>query len=231
MKKLLILILTLCVVLCPAALADTEITVQGTGTIRTTPDVVYISLGAEESGEDVAAIQAQLNTRINAIIDVLTGEECAVADKDIRTGNYSIYRRYYDDYGNPTKDYVASCMLNVTVRDIEKAGKVIDAAFAAGANTLGNVAFSVDDDGTLSDQALELAVQDGMHRAQVIAGAAGIQLPAVPTRVSEGTQVSYFSANNAPLAREAATDGVATKLMAGSVEISATVTVTYVIDD
>ena len=121
-------------------------------------------------------------------------------------------------------------MLNVTVRDIEKAGSVIDAAFAAGANTLGNVFFSVDDDGTLSDRALELAVEDGMHRAQVIAGAAGIQLPACPTRVSEGVEVSYRPAN-AVARSEATSDGAATKLMSGSVEISATVTVTYVIDD
>ncbi|MBR3502865.1 MAG: SIMPL domain-containing protein [Clostridia bacterium] len=231
MKKLLILILALCVAVCSAALADTEITVQGTGVIRTAPDIAVISLGVEESGEDVAAIQSQLNARINAIIAALTGEAGGIAEEDVQTGNYSIYRRYYDDYGNPTKDYVASCMLNVTVRDIEKAGGVIDAAFAAGANTLGNVSFSVDDDGTLADRALELAVEDGMHRAQVIAGAAGVQLPACPSRVSEGAEVSYVTFNSMARSEDVASGKTATKLMGGSVEISATVTVTYDVDD
>ena len=229
MKKLLILVLALCVVLCPAALADSEITVQGTGVIRTAPDIAVISVGAEESGEDVAAIQAQLNTRINGLIAALTGEACGIAEEDIQTNNYSIYRRYYDDYGNPTKDYVASCSLNVVVRDIEKAGGIIDAAFAAGANTLGNVSFSVADDGTLSDKALELAVADGMHRAQIIAGAAGIELPAVPSRVSEAAEVFYRSSNT--MARSMAEDYAGTRIMSGSVEITANVTVTYIIKD
>ena len=229
MKKLLILVLALCVVLCPAALADSEITVQGTGVIRTAPDIAVISVGAEESGEDVAAIQAQLNTRINGLIAALTGEACGIAEEDIQTNNYSIYRRYYDDYGNPTKDYVASCSLNVVVRDIEKAGGIIDAAFAAGANTLGNVSFSVADDGTLSDKALELAVADGMHRAQIIAGAAGIELPAVPSRVSEAAEVFYRSSNT--MAKSMAEDSAGTRIMSGSVEITANVTVTYIIKD
>ncbi len=229
MKKLLILVLALCVVLCPAALADSEITVQGTGVIRTAPDIAVISVGAEESGEDVAAIQAQLNTRINGLIAALTGEACGIAEEDIQTNNYSIYRRYYDDYGNPTKDYVASCSLNVVVRDIEKAGGIIDAAFAAGANTLGNVSFSVADDGTLSDKALELAVADGMHRAQIIAGAAGIELPAVPSRVSEAAEVFYRSSNT--VAKSMAEDSAGTRIMSGSVEITANVTVTYIIKD
>ena len=229
MKKLLILVLALCVVLCPAALADSEITVQGTGVIRTAPDIAVISVGAEESGEDVAAIQAQLNTRINGLIAALTGEACGIAEEDIQTNNYSIYRRYYDDYGNPTKDYVASCSLNVVVRDIEKAGGIIDAAFAAGANTLGNVSFSVADDGTLSDKALELAVADGMHRAQIIAGAAGIELPAVPSRVSEAAEVFYRSSNT--MAKSMAEDSAGTRIMSGSVEITANVTVTYFIKD
>ena len=224
MKKLLILVLALCVVLCPAALADSEITVQGTGVIRTAPDIAVISVGAEESGEDVAAIQAQLNTRINGLIAALTGEACGIAEEDIQTNNYSIYRRYYDDYGNPTKDYVASCSLNVVVRDIEKAGGIIDAAFAAGANTLGNVSFSVADDGTL-----ELAVADGMHRAQIIAGAAGIELPAVPSRVSEAAEVFYRSSNT--MAKSMAEDSAGTRIMSGSVEITANVTVTYIIKD
>ena len=228
MKKLFAAMLALCLMLYPAALADPEITVQGIGTVRTAPDIAVISLGAEESGEDVAAIQTAVNEKINAIIEALV--ESGVAEEDIQTANFNIYRRYYDDYGNPTKDYVASCSLNITVREIEKAGNVIDIAFTAGANTLGNVMFSIEDDGALADKALELAVADGMHRAQVIASAAGIQLPAVPTRVTEGADV-YYRPTNAVFKSEAASDGAATRIMSGMVEISATVTVSYDIDD
>ena len=236
MKKLLIALLMLGLVLCPAALADPEITVQGTGVIRTSPDIAVISLGAEAFGEDVALIQAEVNGKINAIIDALT-DEGGIAGEDIQTGSYSIYRQYYDDYGNPTKNYVASCSLNVTVREVENAGSAIDLAFAAGANVLNNVSFRVeDDDGALADRALELAVADGIHRAQVIANAAGLALPAAPSRISQATDV-YFYANNSrgvgmdemPVAAETAAPS--TRTMAGLVVISATVSMTYEIED
>lgn len=231
MKKLFAVMLALCLLLAPAALADPEITVQGVGTIRTSPDIAIISLGAEESGEDVAAIQAALNVRINAVIDALTGED-GIDENDIQTSNYSIYRRYYDDYGEPSRDYVAACTLNVTVRDVERAGSVIDTAFAAGANRLDNVSFSVEDDGALSDKALAMAVADGMHRAQVIADAAGITLPPVPDRITESADVYYYSnASRAVPAADEAGGNTSTRLMGAMVRITATVTVTYDLDD
>ncbi len=230
MKKLIVFALALCLLLCPAALADSEITVQGTGTVRTAPDIAVISLGAEECGEDVSSIQAALNTRINAIIAVLTGE-IGIAEEDVQTGSYSIYRRYYDDYGNPTRDYVASCSLNVTVRKVEDTGGVIDASFAAGANRLDNVSFGVEDDGSLADKALELAVADGIHRAQVIAGAAGLTLPAAPKRITESGEINYFSNVSRSTAFDEAGKGAGTTIMGAMVKVSATVTVTYEIDD
>ncbi len=230
MKKLFVVLLALCLLLCPAALADSEITVQGTGTVRTAPDIAVIALGAEESGEDVSSIQAALNARINAIIAALTGEG-GIAEEDVQTGNYSIYRRYYDDYGNPTKDYVASCTLNITVRDVEKAGGVIDTSFAAGANRLDNVSFGVEDDGSLADKALELAVADGIHRAQVIANAAGLTLPAAPERITESGEINYYSNVTRASAFDEAGPAGGTTIMGAMVKITATVTVTYEIKD
>ena len=230
MKKLIVALLALCLALSPAALADSEITVQGLGTVRTAPDIAVISLGAEEVGEDVAAIQSAVNQRIDAVIEALTGEG-GIAGEDIQTNDYSIYRRWYDNFGNPVNDFVASCALRVVVRDIDQAGAVVDLAFKAGANTLNDISFSIADTSELADKALALAVADGMHRAQIIAGAAGITLPAVPTRVSEGAEV-YYSANTSRAMVEKSAGGADdTQLMAGTVEITANVNVTYVIKD
>ena len=233
MKKRIFALLILCLFLFPAALADSEITVQGTGTIRTSPDIAVITLGAEASGEDVAVIQAEVNEKINAVIEALTGEG-GIAEEDIQTSDYSIYRRYYDDYGNPVQGYVASCALNVTVREVENAGSAIDLAFAAGANVLNDVSFRVEDDGSLADRALELAVADGMHRAQVIADAAGLGLPAAPSSISQAWDVSYYTNNARGMDSGKLTESAAdasTRTMAGMVVISATVSMTYEIDD
>ena len=230
MKKLIPIVLALCLLFCSAALADTEITVQGLGTVRTAPDIAVISLGAEEIGEDVAAIQSAVNQRVNAIIGALTGEG-GIAEEDIQTSDYNIYRRWYDNYGNPVNDFVANCSLRVVVRDIDQAGAVVDLAFKAGANTLNDISFSVADTSELADNALTLAVEDGIHRAQVIAKAAGVELPAVPTRVSETGDVYYRANTSSAMVEKFAGAADTTQLMAGTVEITANVTVTYVIKE
>ena len=230
MKRLTVLILAICLLVTPAALADRTISVQGTGVIRTTPDVAVISLGAEAYGEDVSSIQKSVNESINNIIDTLTNE-FDIPQESIQTGNYSIYRRYYDDYGNPSREYVATCMLNVTVTDIDKAGAVIDAAFTAGANTMGSVTFSVRDQSTLADTALSLAVENAIHRARVIAAAAGLTLDDIPTVITEGIDNGYVTNTYRSSMTEDAAAGASSKIMGGTVEISATVTVTYIIKE
>ncbi|MBO4297380.1 MAG: SIMPL domain-containing protein [Clostridia bacterium] len=70
-----------------------------------------------------------------------------------------------------------------------------------------------------------------MHRAQIIAEAAGITLPAVPTRVSEGGDVYYSVNTSRAMVEKFAGSADVTQLMAGTVEIVANVTVTYVIKD
>ncbi|MBO4885817.1 MAG: SIMPL domain-containing protein [Clostridia bacterium] len=230
MKKLIVLALAFCLLLCPAALADSEITVQGMGTVCTAPDIAVITVGAEEVGEDVAAIQSAVNQRINAVIEAWTNEG-GIPRENIQTNDYSIYRRWYDNYGNPVNDFVASCSLRVTIDNIDLAGVFVDQAFKAGANTLNDITFSIADSSELADKALALAVADGMHRAQIIAEAAGITLPAVPTRVSEGGDVYYSVNTSRAMVEKFAGSADVTQLMAGTVEIVANVTVTYVIKD
>ena len=55
MKKLVSLILCLSLLLTGAALADTTISVQGQGAIRTNPDIAVITLG-DFTGEGPAAL-------------------------------------------------------------------------------------------------------------------------------------------------------------------------------
>ena len=225
MKKMFAALLAALMLLSSAALADTRISVQGQGAVQVSPD-----LALEEIGEDVAAIQAAVNGKTNAVIDALTGEG-GMAEADIRTENYAIYRYYgYDYEKDQAPQYAASCMLRLTLRDVDKAGAIIDLAFANGANMLNNISFSIADDGELADKALALAVADGIHRAQVIAAAAGITLPAVPTQVTEGSGVYYGERAERAWAEDSAVNA-STKLMSGMVEITASVTVTYEIDD
>ena len=226
MKKFLSLLFVLLLMLPAAALADTKIAVTGSATVQAEPDMVTLSLGVEETKGDVAAAQALVNEKLAAVVEAL--KNAGVDEKDVQTGYYSIYNNY--NYDDPSDiQYVASCSLNVIVRELSKAGEMIDVAVAAGANQVGGVTFGVADLTALQDKALEMAVADGIRRAGVMAKAAGVTLPALPESVEENS--SYYDGGSARAYTMDAAAGASTSLMGGMVSVTSSVTVTYDVND
>ena len=231
MKKFLSLLFVLLLMLPAAALADTKITANGSATVQAEPDMVTLSLGIEERSSDVADAQSQVNARQAAVVEVL--KNAGIDEKDIQTDYYNIYTSYdYDENGESIERYCAACSLSIVVRDIDKAGEIIDMAFAAGINQMNGITFGVSDPTSIQDQALELAVTEGMRRAGVMAKAAGVTLPALPESIEESS--SYYS-SGAGYTRSYTTDATAesasTSLMGGMVSVTVNVTVTYDVDD
>lgn len=234
MKKIFALVLGLMLLVSSAALADEQITVSGTATVKLEPDMVMITLGVSATNEDVLAAQQEVNAVMNQVIEVLTND-MGLPTEDIATTEYRINESYeYNSMKGRSEKigYSATALLSICVRDIDQAGKVIDAAMNAGANQLNGVEFMSSDQRDARDQALTLAVQDGMRKAKVIATAAGINLPAVPSSIEEASMSTYGAVSNSTyMMMEAAADSAAgTTLQAGMLSVTAKVTITYEID-
>ncbi|HYJ09922.1 MAG TPA: SIMPL domain-containing protein, partial [Polyangiaceae bacterium] len=87
----------------------------------------------------------------------------------------------------PQGFYNASNSVEVTIRKLEDAGKVISAATSAGADHLFGIRFEVEDQTALLAQAREKAVQDARQRAERLAQLAGVKLgPAMSITELEG---------------------------------------------
>jgi uncharacterized protein YggE len=67
---------------------QTGISVSGSGEAKTKPDIAKSNLGVEVRASTVEQASAEADTRMNAVINAL--KQAGVADKDIRTHNYSI---------------------------------------------------------------------------------------------------------------------------------------------
>lgn len=237
MKKLMCLILTAVLLLSMsgAALADDTITVNGTATVQLEPDMVMIMLGVEAVDPEVLDAQKTVNEAMAKVIEALTGEELAIAEEDIATSEYRIDERYEYNYEIGKSEmigYAATAMLSICVRELDKAGAVIDAAMMAGANRLSGVEFMSSNQTDARDQALTIAVQDGIRKAKVIAAAAGIELPAIPSEIIEQSSYSYAASNSIVMYDMAAAtaEGSATTLQTGMLSLNATVQITYEID-
>jgi uncharacterized protein YggE len=155
------------------------ITVQGTGEVRVRPDVGVVSLGVQTQGQDPQKTAAENATLTSQVIAAAKG--AGVAEKDVRTSGYALAPQY--DYhgqaqGKPPTitGYQVSNSVRVTVRKIDDVGKVLDAGVKAGANVAGGISFELDEPTAAQarDAAVQKAVADAVHKAKVIADAAGV---------------------------------------------------------
>jgi uncharacterized protein YggE len=79
----------------PAAQGDEAkvtrtVTVTGSGKVYLTPDIAYITIGVHTEGENAAEAVAANNTQAQEVIDALLAQ--GIAERDIQTTNFSIYR-------------------------------------------------------------------------------------------------------------------------------------------
>jgi len=239
MKKLITMILAVSLaatLLCGAALAEGEtrsITVTGKATIQITPDIVVINIGVRETAPDVLTAQSNANQKINAIVAALTAN--GVAAEDIATSYISIYTEYRYDYQTGEQifvGYTSDNTLAIKVRELDRAGALIDEALKAGANQLNGLTFTRENNAETVDRALTLAVQDAARKAKTIAAASDVNLGNVLT-VNEEQNTYYYGGPelNRMVEYEAAADmGSSTELQGGMLDVSMTVTVTYAID-
>jgi uncharacterized protein YggE len=83
--------------------------------------------------------------------------------------------------GRTIRSFVAHSTLGITFRQVDRAGRLIDAMIAAGAESVDNVRFEVDDLKPLRQRARELAAQNARERAEVIAAGVGTRIGRVIT--------------------------------------------------
>lgn len=210
-----------------AALAQSTITVQGIGSVRVDSDRAGISLGVREASAEVMTAQSIVNERISAIVEVLKG--MGLSEEDISTNGIGIYPNYNYDDGETIIGYTAYNNIYLTVKDVNNTGAYIDAAFAAGANSLDYVEFSANQTEEADAKALALAVESAREKARIIADAAGVQLGDI-VEIHDNADMS-FGGNGIYVKNAVEEDtGSGTDVMASKQTITAAVSITFVLE-
>lgn len=178
------------------------ITVLGEGTVTTQPDVAQIQVGVEVKGDNAQDASAEAADTMNAILAALA--RLGVANKDIQTTGFNIWvEQPAGPDGRPTDQviYHVGNSVSVTVRDLDTIGDVLDAAIAAGANSIYGVNFSLDDPDEVMAEARSKAAEDALARAQELAGLHGVALGEVVSvsEVINGAAVPMFDSVNASM--------------------------------
>ncbi len=198
------------------------ITVTGTGIVTLPADQLSVRFLVRTSEWNVNLARnknAEITTKVIEKI-----KEAGVGSEDITTVDYRISQDNSNTY--PGK-YTVVNYVQVLIRDINKAGDVIDNAVANGANGLTSFSYSAKENPNSLREARTLAVQNAQDAASLIAGASGCKIADV-IDIQEGYNPSSYSksATNGAL-RAVSADYYSTPIEAGNVTISSTVTITY----
>ncbi|HEY3672973.1 MAG TPA: SIMPL domain-containing protein [Acidimicrobiia bacterium] len=204
-----------------AAARSRTITVTGTGEVRGTPDVADLVLGVSGRGGSAAEVMSRITDRAQKVIDAL--HDAGVADDDIQTADLSV-QPVYDDDGKVT-GYEASNTVSVHIRDLTKAGTIVDSAAAKVGDDIRvqGITFSIDDDSALLATARAKATKRARAQAEQLASGAEVEVGEVRS-ITEST-------SSMPLAyaADAAEKAAGTPVMAGSQTLSIQATVVFAI--
>ena len=206
------------------------ISVSGEGRASAAPDMAVLGLGVSAKAATVKAANSRVQEAMGDLLDSL--EDNGVEEKDIQTSQFSIYPEY--DYRNGEQiltGYRVSHMVQVKVRDIDKAGEVIDDAVEAGGDLLQvqSISFTIDDTTALRSEAREEAVADAQAKAEELASLAGVTL-GKPTYITESISTPYpqpYFERGGVYAME---EAPVTEISAGELEVVVSVHITYAIE-
>jgi len=203
--------------------------VSGQGTVTVTPDIATLSLGIEAQAVTVTDAQSQAIEAMDAVMAAL--DDNGVARKDIQTQYFSVQNVTRWDTVKEEEILIGYRVTNVVtakIREIDKAGTIIDAVAAAGGDLtrIDSISFSVDEPEAYYEEAREQAMAEAKTKAGQLAELAGGRLGKV-TYISE-------SSSTPPIYRqgvyaEAVPAAAETPISPGELEISLTVQVAYTI--
>jgi len=160
----------------PRGVARDEVLLQvsATGRTDTRPDEARFTAGVQT----IAATAGAASTANNAAMTRVTRavETLGVKPDDVQTRSITLSRI---DYGPERGRYRANNLVEVRVRDLDRAGEAIAAATEAGANVLSGPNLGISDPEAASRSAYAAAYRAARARAEAYAGAAGLRVSRV----------------------------------------------------
>jgi uncharacterized protein YggE len=229
----LVLVTTAVIGCAAAATTDTVnsnvISVSGSGSVTGSPDRAQLTFGVQTENANVKTAQSDNAVQMNAVIDALVA--AGIPKDQMKTMGYSIYPVYQDSTGllnQKIKSYQVTNTLQVTLKDVNQTGNVIDTAVTAGVNNVNSIQFMLSDEQaqSLRSEALKNAVILARADANVVAAALGVNITGVQSAdISQGYTPTVF--DNYQAGATTAKSVVPTPVQPGDITVTAQVSITY----
>ena len=161
------------------------IAVSGRGTVAVDPDIATLSLRVEARETTVSEARQVAAEAMESARAALTG--AGVAEDDIVTRNFSIHPQTthverdsaLGRFGESIIiGYIVSNSVEVTIRDLDDVGTVIDQVSEAAGDEvrINSISFGLDNPALYGDTARDLAARDAHDKAELYARILGVEL-------------------------------------------------------
>jgi len=197
------------------------ISVTGTGTVSAAPDQARFSFAVRAEASTAAEALDQTSATTSVVLDAL--KESGVDEADLKTQQIAVFPLYSSDARRVT-GYTASNSVSALIRELDRAGQIVDAAVEAGANEVFGPSLDISDIAALADEARSLAVAQARENALALAAAAGVELGEIIALAETGGPVGPFGAT-----AEAAVERDFVPIEPGTQEVRVTVSATFAI--
>ncbi len=209
----------------PSTVLVRTINVHGVGRASETPDQATVTMGVETNAATAQLALRENNTKAAELIALL--KSSGVEDRFIQTSQLSVYPQF-DNQGRKIVGYQVSNIVTATVKDVKKAGAVIDAAagVAGDAIRIQSLGFGLSDSSEPVKRARTRAVEDARTQAEQLATAAGVKVGALRTISSSSVSAPPILYQQNVSAKVASADS-SVPLEAGSAEVTAEVDLVF----
>ena len=212
--------------LIPAAGAILDVTAEG----RTTrvPDIATIRAGVVAQGTTAAAALGDNAARMEKVLAAL--RRAGIAPRDIATANVALAPQYrYGENVPPViTGYQATNGVTIRFRDVGKAGSILDALVAQGANQIDGPSLSIDKADAALDEARTDAVKRARARADLYAAAAGLKVGRIVS-IAEAGQNDGGGGGQPVFRARAMMADAKTVVVPGETDVTATLSVRFLL--
>lgn len=213
------------------------LTVAATAEVQREPDQATITFGVETMEETVAEAIEQNATRMEAVFEALRG--LGIPEGRMHTSSFGVRpvhapQNSFDPAEGSRRitGHTATNSVEVRLNSIEDVGETIETAIRAGANRVRGLSFGLSNPEEARHAALEQAITKARGEAEAMVGAIDgslgrvldIRNEATPSAPRPVRTLREFSLSDDMSAE------VSTPIEPGAVDVSATVTVVYLID-
>jgi uncharacterized protein YggE len=192
------------------------IVIRTEGEVHLAPDIATLQVGVVSEGKTAGEALAQNTPALAKLVEAV--KAAGIKSTDLMTSQVSLTPRMTQAPATPgprpraaTIDgYEARTGLTVIIRELAKAGPLIDALVKAGANEMSGISFGLADENKAKDAARQKAAEAARGRAMLYAEKLGVKLGDLVSIVeaeaeaprSNGDMRAFRMAAGAPIAVE-----------------------------